>query len=293
MLARLRYVLRSAWRGLARSPLRSLLSAGSIGVTLGVLGAYVLLYLHFESFLSRWGGDLDLSIYLADAVTSAERADLETYLRARPDVAEIRYTSKEAARERLRREWPAFATLLAEHDDDLAEASFEVRLRPVADVRAALAALARDVARRPGVSGTEFGEVELARVEDALAALRSAGAILGGLLGFAALFVVGATIRLALRERGHELEIMRLCGATNAFIRAPLFLEGALQGALGGAVALGLVAGLHAAIEGALGGLAPHGLSFLSADIAALFLGGSAMLGALGSAVAARRHLRA
>jgi cell division transport system permease protein len=297
MVARLAYFLRTALRGMRRSPLRTLLCAGTIAAALAVLGGYLLVYGNLESVLGRWGRDLDLSVYLKDQATDAERADLATWLRARPEVAEVRAVSRTEALERLRLQWPQHGEILAGLGENPAEASLEVRLGPVADLGAVLAALARALEGRAGVAAVEYGQGELVRIEAALDLLRSAGTVLAGLLAFAALFVAGATIRLAIRDRRDELEIMKLCGATDAFIRAPLYLEGAFQGVVGGLVALGLVAALRAFLGGALQeifalpGGAPA-LAFLSTEITFGLVAGGALLGALGSAVAAGRYLR-
>lgn len=297
-MARLAYFLKTALRGIRRSPLRSLLCAGTMAVALTILGAYLLVYANLESLLAGWGRDLDLSVYLRDEITPAERADLAAYLRGRPEVAEVGYRDRARALARLRDEWPQHGDLLAALDERVVEASLEVRLRSVPDRREALGRLARAAAARPGAAATDYGEEELGRVEGALGLLRSAGAFLAGLLGLAALFVVGANIRLALRDRRDELEIMKLCGATRAFIRAPLYVEGALQGALGGGLAVGLVSLLHGFLESAVAELTggPAGavpLAFLSGDLALAIVGGGAALGALGSAIAAGRYLRA
>jgi cell division transport system permease protein len=297
MGSRLFYLFRNALHGLSRAPVRSLLCTLTLGVALAVVGAYLLLYSNLEGMLSRWGSDLDLSVYLQDNIRPDELEALTAHLRGRPEVAELRYLSRAANLERLRLEWPQHADLFSGEIENLAEASLEVRLRPVADRPLALARLARLASAQPGVAATDFGEEDLKRVEQGLALLKSAGAVLAGLLALSALFIVGATIRLALQDRGPEIEIMKLCGATNAFIRTPLLLEGTLQGAAGGGIALALVGILHLFLLGALdelfAGAAPAGpIAFLPAEQSVALVGGGALLGALGSALGAARYLR-
>ena len=304
-MTRLWYFTKTALRGMRRTPLRSALCAATTGVALAVLGAYLLLYANVDGLLSNWGSDLDLSVYLRDDISVQAREDLRASLTARPVVAEVRFVDRAAAGDKLAREWPregpeetnwpAHAALLRDVDDLPVEASFEVRLQPTADLRGALAKLAAEVNALPGVAATDFGERELGRVEMALELLRNAGAALAVILALAAMFMIGATVRLAIRERRDELEIMRLCGATNAFIRAPLYLEGALQGVLGGGVAVGLVALLHGFLESAVGEVFSNNvqLTFLSTELAFIVVVGAMLLGALGSAMAASRYLRA
>lgn len=297
-MARLFYFVKTALRGIRRSPLRSVLCTATTGVALAVLGSYLLLYVNLETLLASWGSDLDLSVYLKDDISVQARERLGEKLRLRPEVSEVRYVDRADAALRLRREWPQHAELLAAAGDIPTEASFELRLGPVRDLRVALGTLSRELLGEAGVAATDYGERELARVEVALELLRSAGAVLAAILALAAMFMIGATVRLAIRERRDELEIMRLCGATNAFIRAPLYLEGALQGVIGGVLALGLVFLLHAFLEGAVDDVfsaarpGQSALSFLSLELSFALVGGATVLGGLGSAVAAGRYLR-
>lgn len=294
-MTRLLYFWKTALRGMRRTPLRSGLCAATTGVALAVLGSYLLLYANVEGLLSNWGSELDLSVYLRDDITAAQRDALRSNLKGRPEVAEVRFVDRSDAGERLARDWPQHAATLRDVGDLPVEASFEVRLQPTPDLRGALSKLAGQVAPAPGVAATDFGERELHRVEAALDLLRSAGAVLAAILALAAMFMIGATVRLAIRERRDELEIMRLCGATNAFIRAPLYLEGAIQGVLGGAVAIGLVALLHGFLEGAVTEVFAREvqLTFLSVELALAVVAGATVLGAMGSAMAAGRYLRA
>lgn len=296
-MARLFYFFRTATRGVRRSPVRTVLCALTTGIALAVLGSYLLLYVNLETLLATWGSDLDLSVYLKDDAKREARERLAEKLRARADVAEVRFVDRAAAAEKLRNEWPQHAAILGAPDLPI-EASFEVRLAPTRELRGALATLGVALAAEPGVAGTDYGERELQRIEIALDLLRGAGAVLAAILALAAMFMIGATVRLAIRERKDELEIMRLCGATNAFIRAPLYLEGAFQGIVGGALALGLVGLLHGFLEGAVDDVfttrssAEGALAFLSPELVLALLFGATILGALGSVVAAGRYLR-
>jgi cell division transport system permease protein len=289
--------VRTAFRGIRRAPLRSILTAVTMGVALAILSAYLLFYQNMESMLAAWGRELDVSIFLSDDITAARREALRELLVARPEVAEVRFVDRARAFERLRRAWPEQAELLAAGGENPAEASFEVRFGNVPDLRRACSDLAAATRGLPGVAAADFGEPELVRVEGTLALLRTIGAVLAAFLSLAALFIAGATVRLALRERREEIEILRLCGATNAFIRAPLYLEGAFQGIAGGALALVLTAALCQVMAAAgaalLGGPGPGGsFPHLTPELAFGVLGGGAVLGALGSALAASRYLR-
>jgi cell division transport system permease protein len=284
-------------RGVTRAPLRSALCAATSGVSLAVLCAFLVLYTNVEGALAGFGAQLDMSVYLQEGTDAGTTDRVGAWLRARAEVAEVRYVDVATVAERLRTEHPEHAALWGDPRDLPLERSFEVRLTAASNLRERLAGLAEEVRAVPGVAAADYGAGELRRVEGALDLLRSVGVVLAIILALAAMFVIGATVRLAIRDRRDELEIMRLCGATNAFIRAPLYLEGALQGLLGGGLALGLAALLHALLETSLPAFLPDGgslqLAFLSTDAVLSVIAGAALLGAAGSALAASRYLRA
>jgi cell division transport system permease protein len=196
-----------------------------------------------------------------------------------------------AALDELKNEWPELRSVLASADDNPAEATLELRLAPSSLNRATLKTLSAEIARFPGVVAVDFGERDLLKIEVALSGLRTVALVLGLLLAMASLFVIGSTIRLAMRERRDEMDIMRLCGATDRFIRTPLCMEGTIQGSIGGVLALCVVVALDGVLSHVAGELLGRAreLSELSPiPLALLFVGGGAALGLLGSALVTR-----
>ncbi|KPK67461.1 MAG: hypothetical protein AMJ84_13010, partial [Acidithiobacillales bacterium SM23_46] len=121
--------------------------------------------------------------------------------------------------------------------------------------------------------------------------------ILTALLAVAVLLIVGNTIRLAVLNRREEIEIVRLVGGTDAFIRRPFLYAGTLQGAFGALLAWLLVAGTLALMSGPIGELgALYGTGAAAAGLGGsasmALLAGGAGLGWLGSRIAVERHLR-
>src|SRR5207248_738678 len=104
-----------------------------------------------------------------------------------------------------------------------------------------LRALADQVSNVGGVAEVDYGREWVDRLEALGSALRGFGSASLLLLALAALLVVANTIRLAVYARRDEIEIMKLVGATDGYVRAPFLLEGALQGLIGAAIALGAV----------------------------------------------------
>src|SRR2546427_374424 len=172
-----------------------------------------------------------------------------------------------------------------------------VETRPRARLAApSLRVLAGELEQLPGVRDVEYGREWLDKLEALGRGLRAFGA--GALLAVlgAALMVVANTIRLAVYARRDEIEIMKLVGATDGYVRAPFLMEGALQGVLGAGVAVGVVLAAqywllpHAtqAFAVAAGVGAPH---LLPAHAAALLAAG-ALVGFVGSWIAVARFLK-
>jgi cell division transport system permease protein len=170
--------------------------------------------------------------------------------------------------------------------------------RPVGGLApAAIAALAKGVAALPGVADVDYGAEWLAPVQRLLHFLRVVGLSLLGLVVVATVILVSNTFRLAVYARRDEIGIMKLVGATDAFIRIPFLLEGLLEGLLGGAIAAAALGwGWHwfwpKAVEAVqlLGALDAAPLP-LARGLAALVIAGG-LLGLSASGLAVGRFLR-
>jgi cell division transport system permease protein len=165
--------------------------------------------------------------------------------------------------------------------------SLEVRLRPGrrgADDAARVAARARAVA---GVDDVRYGAEWVQKLATVRAVATAAGVALGVAFGGAALIIVGATIRMAVLARSREIQLMRLVGATDGFVRLPFLLEGAAAGLLGGLLALALTWAARAVVSRYV-----IDVAFLPPGVAALGVLAGGALGFFGSLFSVGRHLR-
>ncbi|MFL5379941.1 MAG: cell division protein FtsX, partial [Myxococcales bacterium] len=178
---------------------------------------------------------------------------------------------------------------------DVLPASLEVAARGLS--LAELRALANRLKQVPGAKDVDEGNAWLDGAERILGALRWAGLVAFGALAMGTAILVSNTLRLGVFARRDEIEIMKLVGATNAYVRTPFLLEGMLQGLAGAILAvLGLeivqrvvIPRAAAAFSFAAGAAAPH---LLPAHLGIL-LGAGAVVGLLGSYLAVARFLRA
>jgi len=287
----------SALRGLAASPLTSVVATATIALCLLLAGAFALLLANMEQVLERFGEEVRVSAYLADDLVPAEQERLAMRVQATPGVESVTLVSKQAALERFRASPFGRASLLDGLDDNPLPASLEIVLEPGQRNRAGLDALVASLSGVAGIAELGYGHEWVEGYARAVALVRGLAFAIGAVLALATLLIVANTIRLSVYARRDEIDILRLVGAGRAFVATPFLLEGLLQGAVGGLAALALLALgfraglalLGAGIELVLGYAEP---AFFGASGALALVAAGAGLGVLGSATALLRASR-
>ncbi len=231
----LRYAVDEAVASMWRGRQSGALSMATIALALFVLGAFLIVTANLERLGSEWSSSADMSVYLTDSLTPANRSAIEDALTG--DVVAGRvYISKTDALARFRRTFADLASGLEGLGDNPLPASYEVTLRAGAD--AAIDALVARVRQLPGVADVRYDRQWLSRLLSAVGVIRGIGLALGVLLAAGAALTVANVVRLALFARRDEIDIMQLVGAPQVYIRGPFVMEGTLQGGLGATVAL-------------------------------------------------------
>lgn len=232
----LRYAFDEAVASLWRGRWSGALSMATIALALFVLGIFLIATSNLERLGTEWSSSADMSVYLNDAVTPAERVAIESALENAGVVTGRSYVSKADALARFRRTFADLASSMEGLGDNPLPASYEVRLRTGADE--AVDALVAKIRQLPGIADVRYDRQWLSRLVTAVSVIRGLGLALGILLALAAALTVANVVRLALFARRDELDIMQLVGAPQMYIRGPFIMEGTLQGGLGAAVAL-------------------------------------------------------
>lgn len=291
----LRNLYARARRG-AREDLRLyLVAVSSLTVAFLCLSAALLGLTNLRELAERWGRTHHMSVYLKDG---AERADVDRLLQvlhALPALQHVEYLSPQLAREQFMRDSDVGSGLSALPAEAF-PASIEVEFGADVDN-----ARIEEVAQKVGAFSAVVDQVDTYRTWfERLGALLSAGRIASLLLATLVIVcsfaVVSNTIRLAVAQRRDEIEMLRMCGATDAFVRGPFVVEGTLQGLLASFLALAILGAAYLAlrsqVDAALAPLAGMRLSFLSPLVVLAIVVCGAGLGALGSAVSIRRYLK-
>lgn len=283
----------TSWKRLARHPFSAFFEVFVLGIALALpVGLFVAIETT-RGFASQHPSDPEMSVFL-ELGTNARSVDgLRKKLSALPDVQEVIFIDRQDAAKNLRKSAGLAEVLDALPDNPLPDA-FTLRLG--ARDAARMDALKADIGGWPNVAVVQADSSWARKVEAGIQVAQSAALLLGVLFGIAAVAVTFNTVRLQMLGRRDEIQLSRLIGATDAFIRRPFVWFGALQGLLGGAAALGIVAAALRVLErsivdfsvayGTRITLPPPPLDYLAA-----FLGTTTLLGAFAAWIAASRHL--
>ena len=279
-------------RRLARNPLATLLNVIVFGVALALpLGGYMLLQ-NLSGVARQLTGNPQVSLFLARDASKADIAALEARLKQMPGVRALRFISREQALRSLKQ------------SEDLSDVIAALQTNPLPDAfvletggRAAELELLEPLLKAlPKVAHVQLDSAWVKRLESLLELGRIAVLILATLLACGLVAVTFNTIRLQILTQKDEIEVSKLIGATDAFIRRPFFHLGFIQGALGGAAALAIVyLCMHILNRSILGLAQLYGsdfrLSFFGFQDCLALLAFAAVLGWLGTYMSVSRHL--
>ncbi|MBW2204246.1 MAG: ABC transporter permease [Deltaproteobacteria bacterium] len=259
-----------------------ILSLGTIVASLLILGAFLLLFGNLNNWLQRWGTALSMSIYLKDGISEYRRDKVYSFIRGLPEAEIKRFISKEEALKDLR------ARLVR----NPLPASYEIVFESKGTHGVEPEKIKGELEKLDGVEEVQYSNEWLNKLEGFLNVVRLIGFIIGGLLCLCVVFIVTNTIKLTIYSRKDEIEILKLVGATDWFVKTPFLIEGMIQGISGGVLAvLMLFSGyLILPTKGvSLLGLTPLDFVFLPAGYLVLLLILGAVLGVIGSFIAIGR----
>jgi cell division transport system permease protein len=285
------YFVSEALTSLWRSRLVNAVSVGTIAVSLFVLGAFLTVASALSGLVARWTETVQVIVYLEDGIESRVRESLENRLRADPVVASLELVSREEALARFRGMFRDLSSLPEDLGENPFPASLEVSLRPSLQSPAEVERLAKAFAGVPGVREIQYDLLWIERLSTGVRLVRVIGGFLGGILVLAAVFTISNVIRLTIYAREDELDIMRLVGATRAYVKGPFVTEGVIQGGVGGLLASFLLWTALAWLSRDLSTseLLPHATLALSPAIAAALVAGGMAVGLAGSLMSLSR----
>jgi cell division transport system permease protein len=288
----LRYAFEEAFTSLWRGRQAGLLSTLTIALALFVLGGFLVVTANLERLGTEWSNAAELSVYLKDDITPAERRAVETALAPNDLIAAHEFVSKSDALARFKQTFGDLAAAVDGVGGNPLPASLEVRLQPGPGVSASVDSLAARLRTMGGVADVRYDRQWLTRVLSAINIIRGVGLVLGSVLAIAAALTVANVVRLALYARREELDIMNLVGAPEAYVRGPFVMEGVLQGGIGALVALLALGGAFLALRARYllplaSALNVSSIHFLPAELCVLLVAGGMAVGCVGGLFAA------
>jgi cell division transport system permease protein len=287
------FTVKRAWQGFWRNAVMSIAATATMTMMLLLLAGFWILQTGLSATLTAVEQKVEVVADVRGSASLDQVNALADEIRAMPEVAAVEYVDPAAAlarfQARLREQGRPDLTKYL--DSNPLQGSLEVKLRD-ASVFGSVVDVLRT--RTEVVSGVK----EIQKLVDEVLAitgiLRTAGIVILGAIGLTVLFIVINTIRLAVVARSDEIEIMRLVGASDGFIRWPFVLEGALVGLFGAAITLGLLGLIQPALGDAMLDVfevLPGDFGTLGRDLAILVACTGLGLGALGSWLSVRSYL--
>jgi cell division transport system permease protein len=287
---RLGHLIREALTNIRVNQTTTVIAIVTTAFTLSCFGVFLLLYWNLQGFVNTLQEDIKVIIYLQDSLPAAGVVDLQQRLKGEPEVAALAFVSKEQALADFRAQFPSESLLLQGLGENPLPASFVVTLAPRYRSSESVKRWTERLKAVPGVAQVQYSRDWIDNLGTVVGYVRVASVAVGSLLAAASVTIIANTIRLTVYARREEIEIMRLIGATNAFIKVPYLLEGAALGALGALLALALLrAGfeffkLHLGMPDRFLGLTGN-LGFFSLPVSLWLLGAGLLLGSVGSFV--------
>ncbi|MEU8235428.1 permease-like cell division protein FtsX [Actinoplanes sp. NPDC048791] len=226
---RFKYVLNEVLVGLWRNVTMTIAMIITMSVSLTMLGASVLMYMQVDQMKNYYYGEIEVSIFLREDVTAAQRASIEQLLSTNPLVAEKTYESREQAFEKFKVLWRDSPDFVKSVTPDSLPESWRVKLKNPEQY----AEFNSQIEGTPGIQDIVDQRELLDKVFKIFNAIQVMALVVAGFMAMAALLLVGNTIQVAAYSKRREVAVMKLVGASNWFIQAPFVLEAVVAGLIG------------------------------------------------------------
>jgi cell division transport system permease protein len=296
---RIRFFIAEALRSIRANAAVSVAATVTVLIAVFILGAFIPSFLYVQSTVDSQKSRLDIDVYLADSATVSQVNGLKSQISALQQSGDIRsftYVSPEEGLKELRKRLTD-PSILDELPSNPLPAKFNIKPTDPSHSQAIITGLSDSAAIDPRL-GISYGEKTADKLLTVARFIQWAGLALISILLVASILLIGNTIRLSIFARRREVEVMKLVGATNWFIRWPFVIEGIVCGLIGAALAVGLLWAVKITvvdtwIKGADNALTRDQATALAFPLLGVILIASgAIVGALGSGITLRRFLK-
>jgi cell division transport system permease protein len=288
---RFSFFLREALRGLRRSSAPALAALLTVVITALVLGVFIPIVQATTGTANEVRNRVVVDVYLKETATEADRTEVQRSLEGTAGVKSVEYISKDEALRELGRK----VSDVSDKIELLGNNPLPSLFRVTPDDPDELNAVVARIPTLAAIDEVQNRESDTGKILSATGLVKGLGAVMAALLVFASIALIANTIRLSVFARRREVEVMKLVGATNWFIRWPFVIEGMIVGFLGGVLAILLLALAKTTFVDPLAErfellAAPDTIDFPLLVI--LLLVACVAVSALGSGITLRRFLR-
>jgi cell division transport system permease protein len=295
-VGRTAYFTARAMTNIRQNFLLSVLTVGTITLAMLIIALFLLIFVNIEGATEDWSKRVQVVVYFDKELVPQEISAFKSRITALGGTDKVAYVSKEEAVKRFRSRLKGQESLLEGVSSEVLPSSLEISLLRKNRDSDAVAAYVAGLKKIPGIGEVQYGDEWVRRFSAFMNFMRLVGALLGGFLLLAVIFIISNTIKLTIYARKDELDVLALVGATRFFIKAPFLIEGILHGAAGSILAVMILSGCYLAFLHNAGNFlsfnpAAEGLSFLPpVYLAGLVLGGI-LVGFVGSLTSLKRFI--
>jgi cell division transport system permease protein len=233
-MRRLSYYFNETINSLRRQGLMVFAAVSTVFISLFLFGGALLIGKEVNLILDYTTEKVQVAVFLQDSVSNADRTRLYNMLQQMPEVASVRYESKQEAYQRFKQIFKSEHAITQNVTAQAIPASFQVRLKDPSK----FSVVAARLTGQPGIENIRDNR-DILNKFFAVARILRLGALIAGVVVLAsAATLIGNTVRMGVFARRKEIGIMRLVGATNWFIRIPFLIEGAIEGLIGSGAAI-------------------------------------------------------
>ncbi|MGD9009668.1 MAG: permease-like cell division protein FtsX [Desulfobacteraceae bacterium] len=273
----------------------TVITVATIALSIMIASAFALFFINAGDLMNLWQKGIRMMVYLKPDTSEAGRLDTKFRLQGIAGVQSAAFISKTEAMAKLKSQMQHHTSLLDNLKENPLPDAFEITIEPTARSSTELDFLAERITALPTVAEVEYGQQWIRRFTNIINLFRLAGYGIGALFFMATVFIVANTIRLVLYSRRDEIEIMRLVGATDRFIKIPFYIQGMIQGGAGTLLGLlVLFAGylsLSSHVEQSVSGSLIT-IRFFPLEMCAAIIVGGILVGGLGCLVSLKQFMR-
>ena len=287
---------RRAIKDILENRFLTVITVATIALSIMIASAFALFFINAGDLMNLWQKGIRMMVYLKPGTSEAGRLDTKFRLQGIAGVQNATFISNEEAMAKLKSQMQHHTALLDNLKENPLPNAFEITIEPSARNSTELDFLAERITSLPTVAEVEYGQQWIRRFTNIIKLFRLAGYGIGALFFMATVFIVANTIRLVLYSRRDEIEIMRLVGATDRFIKIPFYIQGMIQGGAG--TLLGLLVlfvgyfSLSSHFEQSVSGNLIT-IRFFPPEMCAAIIVGGILVGGLGCLVSLKQFMRA